>query len=256
MTRQWRAAGWRLVRDHPEIGLVQAIVLVQVVIGVWLWSYAALSPLRPLWTDFSADGLWTVLAVPAMLVAALITQAACAWSAVPVFNHGSSRLIHRLGRCFIDAGIYSIGAVFLLAGAAALLSHLGWLAGPIALILLFGAAWLGLGLLFMPFAEADLGILGPPAARLTWRITQGRRTEIARLLGELALLNLVGIACFGVGLFVTNAIGVGAVAACYADLRRRMVPPLPDWQTRTEPTNRSTHGRLLRRRPFPRRPSS
>lgn len=251
MTKRWRADGLRLVRAHPEIGLIQAYFLVQLCIVVWLFGYVALRPVIPAPVDPVDNSLWTVLAVPAMLVAALITQLVCAWASVPVLNHVQVGTYLRLHGCYTDCGLYTFGALALLACASALLPLFGSLALPAAVALLAGALWLGLGVLFMPYVEADLRIRGLRAARLSWQLTQGRRGEIARLLGELALLNLLGLACFGVGLIVTNTVAVGAVAACYADLRHGAT--VSTARSPWAPAPKSASRGRLRRRQFPRR---
>jgi hypothetical protein len=95
--------------------------------------------------------------------------------------------------------------------------------GLLGLVLI--VAMIGLRFLLFPYALADDPQVGQVnAVRWSWRTTRGLLGRLTLLASVVTLLQVVGIAAFGVGVLITLPVGCLALASAYVRVRSAALP--------------------------------
>ena len=78
---------------------------------------------------------------------------------------------------------------------------------------------------FYKFLIVDKGDIGPiESLKESWKMTKGYAWNLFLFLILIALLNILGVILFGVGLFVTIPISLLSYAILYRKLHARLIP--------------------------------
>ena len=93
------------------------------------------------------------------------------------------------------------------------------------ILLVIPGIYLAIRLQFYKFLIVDKGDIGPiESLKESWKMTKGYAWNLFLFLILIALLNILGVILFGVGLFVTIPISLLSYAILYRKLHARLIP--------------------------------
>jgi uncharacterized membrane protein len=125
-----------------------------------------------------------------------------------------------------------IGDLFSGAGYFVPMLVVVFLNGAITLVgcLIFGSIFVYAGLCFAQYFVVDQGYGGLAALQTAWRACDGQHGQVLLYALVAFFLNMAGVACCGVGLFVTLPISAIGFAIIYLRLTGRGAAPAPGGQ--------------------------